>query len=140
MNNPLERRDLRRWDGARYQPVLFSRSSCAGCALVRDHLAAHGLSPIDLDIEEDDRALRLLLTLAGRAWVPTVVFRHEIAIGCDIGRLEDLLNTPYEPLEDYGEDDEPEPAETPVIEEADEDDGVIEPPSEIVLALEVEAR
>lgn len=108
----LERRDLRRWNGARSQPILFSRPGCTRCAALRRSLAARGLTAIEFDIERDDRALRLLLTLAGRAWLPTVIFRHEIAIGCDAGRLEELLDTPYEPLEDFCQDDELEDAES----------------------------
>jgi hypothetical protein len=135
----LERRDLRRWDGARSQPILFSRPGCTRCALLRQCLAARGLTALELDIERDDRALRLLLTLAGRAWVPTVIFRHEIAVGCDAGRLEELLDTPYEPLEDFCQDDEPEDAEAE--EEAD-----VEPEPDAVVAVlpvldvELEAR
>ncbi|MBI1875457.1 MAG: hypothetical protein HYS05_16435 [Acidobacteria bacterium] len=126
----LERRDLRRWDGARYRPVLFARPGCARSAALREHLAARGLTAIEFDIEADNRALRLLLTMAGRAWVPTVIFRHEIAVGCDVSRLEELLNTPYAPLEDFCQDDEPETA-------GSDEEAVVEP--EAVLSL-VEAE
>lgn len=126
----LERRDLRRWDGPRKQVVLFSRSDCMRCAALRECLTIRGLNAVELDIERDDRARRLLLTLAGRCWIPTVIFRHEIAIGCDVGRLEELLDAPYEPFEDCCQDEEPE------TEESDEDAAVEAEPAAVLAVLD----
>lgn len=136
----LDRSDLLTWEGARYRPILFARANCPGCSRLRDLVAACGWPAIVLDIEADDRALRLLLSLAGCAWVPTVVFRHEIAIGCDVSRVEEMLRTPYEPLDDYADAEEFDRAYGADAPEEESEAGVTEPAAAALVAVEVQAR
>lgn len=98
---PLTLEDLRRWDGARDRPVFFSRPLCAGCEEVRRLLFDRQVSFAEHDVFSDDLAMRLLVAVAGCAKVPAVIFRNEIMIGIDAARLDELLNTPDEPEDEF---------------------------------------
>ncbi len=71
--------------------MIFSTPSCAICRKVADAIASKGVTYRLLDVTTDREALMMLLRIAGRAVVPTVVAYGEVMIGFDAARLEEML-------------------------------------------------
>lgn len=71
--------------------VLFSTPTCPHCEAARAYLRERGIAFTEYDVAADVAALRRLLWLTGRAWVPAISVRGDMLVGFDSERLAVML-------------------------------------------------
>ncbi len=72
--------------------LVFSTPSCPVCRRAADAIASHGVACRLLDVTTDGEAMAMLVRIAGRAVVPTIVVYGEVMVGFDAARLEEMLD------------------------------------------------
>ncbi len=76
---------------AQAEVIIFSAPTSPICRQVEEVLTRKGVKFRSRDISTDRDALRLLLRVAGRPTVPTIVAYGEVMVGFDADRLEEIL-------------------------------------------------
>ena len=71
--------------------TVYTAPDCPHCAAAKAYLSERGVDFLEIDVRQKPGSLRRLLVLAGRAVVPTVHARGQVAIGFDPGRIDELL-------------------------------------------------
>ncbi len=71
--------------------VLFSTSGCRHCTVAREYLIARGISYRQRDPSRNRAALTRLVSLTGRASVPTLAVGRDVCVGFDRARWSDML-------------------------------------------------
>ena len=89
----VQRHHFGRYDpyGAGVRNKLFVQPGCAHCAEARAFLQEHGSVFVEYDVAADKRALELLLTLIGRADVPTLMAGYQAAVGFNREKWTEVL-------------------------------------------------
>lgn len=70
---------------------LFSTPSCPYCRSAKDYLSRRGLSFRAYDVSHDQQALQRMLSLSGRAIVPTIRVGEEVLVGFDATKLDQMI-------------------------------------------------
>lgn len=83
-------------------PLVFVSDGCPHCRAALAFLREREVSVEVRDVTVDRDALVHLISITGRATVPTFVFGNDVLIGFDAGRLQAMLDGTAEnrPAED----------------------------------------
>ena len=71
---------------------VFSTPSCPYCVTLKEFLKGKGFEYEDIDVSQDEIALKEMTEKSGQMGVPVVDINGEVIIGFDKKKIENLLN------------------------------------------------
>jgi glutaredoxin len=71
--------------------VLYSTTGCPHCEAARQFLSARGVTFDERDPFRDRVALHRMISLTGRAYVPTLAVGRDVMVGFDVERWSEML-------------------------------------------------
>jgi len=71
---------------------VFSTQTCAYCVTLKEYLKENNISFEDIDVSQDEEAMKEMIDKSGQMGVPVVDIDGEIIVGFDKEKINQLLN------------------------------------------------
>ena len=72
--------------------TVYSTKNCPYCRMVKAFLDKHGVPYENIDVGEDANAAKKMIELSGQRGIPVIIVDHEVIVGFDSQRLNELFN------------------------------------------------
>jgi len=73
------------------QIIVYSTPDCPYCYLVKKFLSEHGIKFKDIDVSQNQQALKKMITKSGQEKVPVIEINKQIIIGFDKEKISKIL-------------------------------------------------
>ena len=70
---------------------IYSTSSCPYCTTLKEFLKERGVEFEEIDVSQDEKAMKEMVEKTGQMGVPVIEIDGEIVIGFDRGKIIKLL-------------------------------------------------
>jgi glutaredoxin-like YruB-family protein len=70
---------------------IYSTPACPYCEMAKRYLKEHGFGFEDLNVSEDENALREMLDMTGQMGVPVIEINDKVIIGFNKSEIDKLL-------------------------------------------------
>lgn len=71
---------------------IYTTPTCPYCTMAKEYLRQRGVQYKEFNVAQDREALQEMVRLTGRRSVPVIACGHEVMVGFDPGRLDQMIN------------------------------------------------
>lgn len=71
---------------------IYTTPTCPYCTMAKEYIKEKGVDFKEYNVAQDSEALNEMVQLTGLRTVPVITCGHDVMVGFDTGRLDQMIN------------------------------------------------